>query len=182
MYSGENKTARNSQKILADALIRLLQNRPYAEITISELCLESGISRQTFYTLFGTKENVLHYTILNHYEVPELFLSYNGKSLGRYLAQGFGRYVHDNQDFLLLLTRNGLMHIFYDCAVESLSKDMCLFEKVPEQKRLYLAVCIASTFTGVVTACLERNDSTDPHDLEQIFYELFSGEYFLRIM
>ena len=65
MYKGTNKTALFSQKLIGDAMLRLLENTPFAEISVSDLCKEADVSRQTFYSLFGSKENVIAYTIQN---------------------------------------------------------------------------------------------------------------------
>ncbi len=54
-----NKTAIQSRHIIADALIALLKRKPYAAITVSELCREAAIGRKTFYRNFDTKEDVI---------------------------------------------------------------------------------------------------------------------------
>lgn len=62
MYTGKNPTALTSQKMLLNSLKELMKENELKDISISKLCSHSGISRQTFYTLYGTKENiVLHY-------------------------------------------------------------------------------------------------------------------------
>ena len=73
MYCGSNKTAMASQRQIAEAMMRLIQEKPYAQITISELCKSAGISRQTFYTLFSSRENVVTFTLQAQYcYAPEL--------------------------------------------------------------------------------------------------------------
>ena len=54
-----NKTAMQSQHMIADALVALLRRKPYAAITVSELCEEAAIGRKTFYRNFDTKEDVI---------------------------------------------------------------------------------------------------------------------------
>ncbi len=54
-----NRTALQSQHIIADALVALLRRKPFPEITISELCREAAIGRKTFYRNFDEKEDVL---------------------------------------------------------------------------------------------------------------------------
>ena len=66
MYRGSNKTAIASQQLIAEALLRLLEDSAYADVSISRICKEAGISRQTFYTLFGSKENVMIYELTNN--------------------------------------------------------------------------------------------------------------------
>jgi AcrR family transcriptional regulator len=55
MYQGNNPTALTSQKMLLDSLNELLKEKEFKDISVSEICSHSGISRQTFYSLFGTK-------------------------------------------------------------------------------------------------------------------------------
>ena len=67
MYCGSNKTALASQRQVAQAMMQLIQEKPYSRITISELCKTAGISRQTFYSLFTSRENVMIFTIQAQY-------------------------------------------------------------------------------------------------------------------
>ena len=55
MYCGSNKTALQSQRLIAEAMMELIREKAYSQITISELCKTAGISRQTFYTLFTSR-------------------------------------------------------------------------------------------------------------------------------
>lgn len=64
MYTGSNPSALRSQRLIADALISLLEEgRPFVEISATELCRRAGVSRQTFYKMFGTLENVVRYVM-----------------------------------------------------------------------------------------------------------------------
>ena len=59
MYQGKNPTAHTSQKLILDAMNLLLTEKEFKDISVSELSCRSGVSRQTFYSLFGKKENDL---------------------------------------------------------------------------------------------------------------------------
>ena len=61
MYKGKHKTAVKSQKIIAEAFFDILMERSYYDVSIKEICAKAGISRQTFYSLFGTKEDVIKF-------------------------------------------------------------------------------------------------------------------------
>jgi hypothetical protein len=65
MYRGNNPTALTSQQMFSHALSELLKKKEFKDISVSELCKFSGVSRQTFYSLFGTKENILLYQLDN---------------------------------------------------------------------------------------------------------------------
>ena len=67
MYCGNNKTALQSQRQIAEAMMALLGQKPFSQISVSELCKIAGISRQTFYTLFTSRENVMVFTLQSRY-------------------------------------------------------------------------------------------------------------------
>lgn len=48
------------QKQVEDALLQLLQKMPFEEISVTELCRLSGVSRRVFYHLFSSKLGALH--------------------------------------------------------------------------------------------------------------------------
>ena len=49
MYTGDNKTAVLSQQLISDALLSILEEKAFEDISISELCKKAQVSRQTFY-------------------------------------------------------------------------------------------------------------------------------------
>ncbi|MDO4651055.1 MAG: TetR/AcrR family transcriptional regulator, partial [Eubacteriales bacterium] len=67
MYCGSNKTALMSQKAISEAFLSLLQEKDFSSISVSELCKCAGISRQTFYSLFQSKEDVICYELQKNY-------------------------------------------------------------------------------------------------------------------
>ena len=48
-----------SREYLLEAQLRLLESKPFDDVTVSELCETAGVSRQTFYRLYGRKEDIL---------------------------------------------------------------------------------------------------------------------------
>lgn len=61
MERSTHTLAVKSQTWLVDALLSLLQRRPYGEISVSDLCREAGLDRRTFYRNFKDKQDVLHH-------------------------------------------------------------------------------------------------------------------------
>ena len=61
MYTGKHKTAVKSQRIIAEAFFSILKEKSYYDVSVKEICSKAGISRQTFYSLYGTKEDVIRF-------------------------------------------------------------------------------------------------------------------------
>ena len=132
MYCGSNKTAMASQRQIAEAMMRLIQEKPYAQITISELCKSAGISRQTFYTLFSSRENVVTFTLQAQYcYAPELpqFKTEEACSL-RQLCRSYSNYIFRNRDLLRLLVENRIDYLLYDSLYEALEACDCFLNAV----------------------------------------------------
>lgn len=55
----ENPSVTRSRTLIAGAFLALLQERPYAQITITDLCARAGVSRRTFYRNFESLTGVL---------------------------------------------------------------------------------------------------------------------------
>lgn len=178
MYTGGHKLALHSQNAFADALVRLLQKKDYDRITICELCEESGVSRQTFYGLFRTKENVLRYTIVHNSFTDGQLPDPKGMTLGDYLMLVMQQYVDAHFEFLKLMKQNELLHVVHECAVEWFINSL-LLDSIPEHRRKYVAVFIASAFTGVISTYIEENKHPDQHELAELIRDLMlQGDYF----
>ena len=103
--------------------MRLIHEKPYAQITISELCKSAGISRQTFYTLFSSRENVVTFTLQAQYcYAPELpqFKTEEACSL-RQLCRGYSNYIFRNRDLLRLLVENRIDYLLYPGDLKAVS-------------------------------------------------------------
>lgn len=175
MYTGDNKTAKTSQQAFVEALERLLARKSFSEISVSELSQESGISRQTFYSLFRTKENVLRYAIAHNYAYPRNVQPPADCTLARFFAHIFSRYTDANYDFLKLLVEANLTYVFYECLTEwILGHQDQMMPHIPEQQRHYFSVFVSGTVSGVINAYTQQ-ERQDPQYLEDLLYMMFSG-------
>ncbi len=62
------KQINESKQMISNAFIRLLQNHCFNEITVSMIALEAKIGRNTFYSHFNKKEDVVDYIMNYHFE------------------------------------------------------------------------------------------------------------------
>lgn len=65
MSEKENPIALQSKRWLMEALIELMNNKTFQEITVSELVLRADLGRRTFYRNFTSKEEVLEAYLKN---------------------------------------------------------------------------------------------------------------------
>ena len=56
-----NKTAIQSQHMIANALLGLMKQKPFQQITVTEICEEAAVGRKTFYRNFELREDVIDF-------------------------------------------------------------------------------------------------------------------------
>ena len=177
MYCGCNEKALSSQRAIACALLRLMEAEPYAAVSISGLCREAGVSRPTFYSLFGSKDDVVAYILRESYcYVPEPEAAPCSELES--MCRGYGRYITAQRHFLSLLVDNGIGHLLYESIRVSLLDCGCFLASADTPTRHYAANFAAGALTGVAQDYVTRESCT-AEELGELLRQLFSGSWFL---
>ena len=117
-------------KLLAEALIKLLQKKPFAEIRLNEICEEALVHKTTFYHHFTDKYDLLKYTItlIQKEMLTKLDTSSEDNLLDYYcnLAKIYMSNIKKNQQFYRsILSSEGntiCTDLLYDMFVEDVEK------------------------------------------------------------
>ena len=200
MYQGCNKTALCSQKTIAEGFYELLKEKEYSKITASEICKKSGVSRQTFYSLFSSKENIVAFILSKEYSFnPNEECKCTGHPTLSELSRGFSSFIVQKGDFIDLLEKNNIIYLMQETLYEGFSccggygadgagpvdaggadvaepvdagAQSC---KLPPD----LAVdFVASGLTTIAKHYVKNRAQISCDELEKMIYMLFSGEYF----
>jgi len=59
MKKSQNPSAVRSRQDISTALLKLMQEHPYAEISVKQIIMETSLARKTFYLNFRSKDDVL---------------------------------------------------------------------------------------------------------------------------
>lgn len=181
MYKGSNKTALLSQKLIGDAILRLLETESFAEISVSDLCREAEVSRQTFYSLFGTKENVIVYTLQSSFcFTPEDNSSICRSASFHLFCRNYSSYIVKNRHLLELLVKNEMMHFLYDVQYKAFMECEHFFGDVTGESRIYLVDFIASGMNSIAKNYVLNGCKADEDYLEKLMFKLFGGLYFMH--
>lgn len=115
MNPTQNPSALRSKKVITEALLLLLKQYPYAEITVKQILLETDISRKTFYRNFLSKDDVLNSfidTILQDY-VNAIQQQKQKYSLIQTLDVIFD-FCEKNKEILFILRDNRLLYLLLE--------------------------------------------------------------------
>ena len=177
MYEGNNPKARESQRLLLEAFELLMAERNFADIPVSEICSRAGVSRQTFYTLFGTKENLLVY-LLEHAPGAEEAEGEEPVTLQETCVR-FARFVALNYTQLRVLVENGLENALESQMRRSMASCTRSFVELPNDEREYAASFMAAGFTSIARLYIESHDEADVAELARLAFKMASGGVFV---
>ncbi len=178
MYTGTNKTALSSQQQIADAFVRLLRENSYTGISISAICKEAGTSRQTFYSLFESKENIILYELSKkHSFQPADTCPCNCSPLTA-IAREYSSYIVEKQEFLSLLVQNDLIYLMHQCLYEAFMSCGFFCRDLSERDRSFASEFMAGGLAGIAKIYILDGCRLSKEELEQMIYKLFHGDLF----
>lgn len=108
MNRTNGKIAEGSKRKLVRALLRVMEQYDYREITVTQIAQEADLSRKTFYRLFKDKDEVL--TQLFEELFHECFGRIRARNLHHYwdVVQLFFDFWEERKELLALLQKNRL--------------------------------------------------------------------------
>lgn len=181
MYQGNNKTALASQKCIAESFVKLLRKKEYSKISISEICDEAGISRQTFYSLFSSKENIISFELSKKYffDVGDECKCCGLPTLDE-LSHGYALFIEGKSEFIELLVKNNIIYLMQECLYESFVNCDGWKEMTDGRSALVTADFIAAGLTTVAKHYVLNRSDFQGEKLKELIYTLFNGDYFKR--
>ena len=118
MNTTNGKMAEQSRKKFANALLHLMEQYSFKEITITQLAQEAELSRKTFYRLFTDKETLLSYQFENLYtECLEKMKSHNIRHYWD-IVQCYFNFWEEHRQMLILFRKNALLSVLFDGAYQ----------------------------------------------------------------
>ncbi|MBS7526887.1 TetR/AcrR family transcriptional regulator [Fusibacter paucivorans] len=111
----ENKNnGTRSKKRLTDALLRLMTNYIYSEITITQICQEAQLSRKTFYRLFRTKDDIINELIVDMHAQLISKIEARHSCVYQEIAFTYFEFWHAHKALLLLIKKQDVPFDFDD--------------------------------------------------------------------
>ncbi|MFL0249021.1 TetR/AcrR family transcriptional regulator [Clostridium neuense] len=176
MYTrSKNLQALQSQKMITNALLALMKVYPYSDITITQICQEAKVVRQTFYRNFETKLDILELYLDDMAKKYES--DYFDAKLDAYqILKDFFDFSLLYKDLFKLLEKNNLFFLLN----KVITMNMFNFSYIPkitakiEASKLdaYVSDFIASTICSIFSLWVKNNfqETTEAlADLAKVF-------------
>lgn len=181
MYTGTNPSALRSREWIHDALLQLLQQRKYDQITIKDICKKADLSRQTFYQIFDSREEVMeyHFSLLFQQFVDrcDSFQNISQYDIAYRFFEGF--YWH--RDFVQILIDNNMIYLM-EQQFEKYLQRITPFQESSQRfgNETYITAFIAGALTRMLVHWFEQDCDLTIPQLCAITESILKGKPFTQ--
>lgn len=180
MYQGNNATALQSQQWLGNSLTQLMENLPYQAITIGRICKQADLSRQTFYNVFESKEEVLRFCLRTGYEKQFRRFAERDTISVEEIVGAFAAVVAENQKLLRLMVKNGLEGILAEEMTQCVSLFAGRFVKQAKKDEMlpYAETLLSGALGQLLVYWFRQKMPISIEKLTKLITEFLEGKLF----
>lgn len=158
----KEQSAKFLKLCLADALLKLMESKPYAEININAVCETAGVGRTTYYRYFGNKDGkdeLLIFKIVYEIEEYTKLHESEAKEDGNKV---FLNCIYEQRKLCTSLHKNGLIYMLM-AAFEKIA-----FKDTPINKSdSYLSAFFVYGYFGVVYQWIKYGFDETPDEVQK---------------
>ena len=175
MCHGNNPTALQSQKMIINAMLELMEKKDFAKINIKELCEKAMISRQTFYTLFDNKEEVIELHLDTLFMVfVKKYMQQKNEYILKELCNNTVAYLIENKDLIQLMVKSNLDYLVKNRMEIYLSYLDCLLHTPRQEDREYMIAFLSGGLMNIITLAVKNNDFEDGQKISSFLEKIFT--------
>ncbi len=177
MERSQNPSAIRSRKMIVDALLRLMERKPYNEISVTDIAKEAQVVRKTFYRHFYTLEDVL-----DEY-VEQLFVEYSSmlkdaqiQNIVEHIPLYFS-FWKSHEDFLQVLSKNDLLFLIlkkYDQIFPDIFALLPCHMDEDAVIKSYFQSYTAGGFFSLLFQWIKSGYKESPEEMSSIFTKFFA--------
>ena len=177
----ENPIAKRSKQWMAESLFRLMQEKEYRSISIQEICEGANLVRQTFYTNFSSKEELLAYGLdLLFEEFYRRVLVPRPGSLEELIREIFV-FCRDHREVNALLEEQQLSHLLWErltISNQALREFLRRGDRPPQpEKERYIVAFFAGALYGMASAWFSSGMEQTPEEMARLTVEMMQAPF-----
>jgi AcrR family transcriptional regulator len=177
MYAkNDNAQAIESRNRVVKALLVLMNQYPYKSITITQICQEGQIVRQTYYRNFDLKDDILEFYLDNM--VQKYFEDYYQEEATDTQLKDFFAYMSEHREFLLLTSQNSLFFMINRTISINITKFLNLQQLTTIHEpglEKYVTGFIASTICSLLSLWADNGFAESPEMMAQLAQRFLGG-------
>ena len=170
--SGEIKSEL-SRSWMYEALLQLMDKKPFSRISITEITKKAGVSRVTFYRHYNSKEEIFIK------KLDDLFEDFYGRTKPRSNSPDFAydtgllglKFIKKNKGFLLKMTEAGISHMILKVFIEYIKR----IYVVNDEDDHYYAHYIAGGLYSTIIEWINREHDRTPEEMASFLEKLHNS-------
>jgi AcrR family transcriptional regulator len=165
---------------LGDALIALMQEKPFDGITVQEVLDRAGVSRSTFYVHYRDKEDLFLSDLDEFLEMMAMRLSRHREESERVApVREFFAHVAEAQQLYAALVEAGKVQDFLELAqghfargIERRLAEMPRAKGVAAGDRATVAHALAGAMLSLLKWWIDRGMPTPPEQMDELYHQM----------
>ena len=169
---------------LGDALIALIQEKPFDSITVQEVLDRAKVGRSTFYLHYKDKDDLFLSDVEEFLEAVSMALSHHKDQSDRVApVQEFFAHVGQGKQLYDALVASGRIHDFFELAqghfargIEQRLKELPRAKAIKPGQRAALAQAHAGAMLSLLRWWIDRGMKTSAEEMDKTFHSMVWGE------
>ena|SRR5215204_2087574 len=171
---------RRTRDALGDALIALMQEKPFDTIKVQDVLDRAQVSRSTFYAHYSDKDDLLMSDAEEFFEAMSMALSAHGDKSDRvFPVQEFFTHLADVQPFYKALVKSGRAQANMELArghfargIERRLSELPRGRSILDGERSAIAFTHAGALLSLLTWWLDRGMREPPGQMDELFHRM----------
>src|SRR5208282_1535516 len=167
-----------TRNTLGGALVALMQEKSFNEITVREVLSRAGVGRSTFYAHYRDKDDLFLSDVEDFLEGCGTWLKQRDPSGKRLLpVQEFFAHVREVREFYMAMVRAGKMGDVQDLARGFFARSIeerleAAGVKVEPARRSAQAHVLAGSFFSLLEWWVDKGMKADPREMDELFHRM----------
>jgi AcrR family transcriptional regulator len=174
---------RRTRDALGDALVELMQQKPFADITIQDVLERAGVGRSTFYVHFKDKDDLFMSDAEEFFEAMSMGLVVHGdKSERVFPVMEFFAHVREMKNFVQSMKSAGkfhenmqLAHGHFARGIEKRMEMVPRGKTVPTAQRRAMAHGHAGALIAMLEFWMNHGAKEEPREMDILFHRMVWG-------
>jgi AcrR family transcriptional regulator len=171
---------RRTRDALGDALVALMQEKPFETITVQDVLDRAQVGRSTFYSHYSDKDDLLMSDAEEFFESVSMILSARGDKSDRVfpVLEFFGHIIEAKQ-FVDALKASGKLDDNMELArgqfargIERRLSELPRAQNIPANERPAIAFAHAGALLALLAWWIDRGMKQTPAEMDQLFHRM----------
>ena len=180
----EDARVRRTRDALGDALVALMQEKPFESITVQDVLDRAHVGRSSFFAHFSDKDDLLMSDADEFFERVSMGLSAHGDASDRvFPVREFFSHIAEAQQFVNALSSSGKLEANMELArghfargIERRLAELPRGQAIPEHERGAIAFAHAGALLSLMKWWVDRGMKQSPAEMDELFHRVVWGQ------